>query len=146
VDNEINDCLIKAFSHFFKDIGKHFPNRQAIQWPDLPRPLCYRGVHIQEIVDVLVKEYETHLVEITYDPYIAPEGYDELAMPVFIDAANRFWHRVQDKSGVIIGKYKKGKYFHAVCWDCNKLFEASSLDILINPSDFNIREFWMILT
>lgn len=80
-------------------------------WPELPLPLCLRGVHIQEMVDYCLDNGHA-VVEITGLPTIQPHGHPECdELSVFEAPEGRLEQRLVGNKAILTS------YTHACAWD-----------------------------
>ena len=79
-----------------------------IWFPDQPEPANRRGFHVQEIIDVLVANFEVP-VFIEAVPYILDKD-----VPVHPERMEAYLH---DFPGILLGQHADTKTGHAVAWD-----------------------------
>ena len=97
-------------------------------WPKQRQPFCFRGFHIQEILDVAIT-YGLMLMPI--EPYPVSNGR------VVNLGEDRFENYMKMYPGIVVGES------HAVAWDTQKYFDPKyGLDV--NIIDFSIRELWAV--
>ncbi len=111
-------------------------------FPKQPIPYCYRGYHIQEIVDVcLARGYGLTLVELY--PCLAsqkdPTNYKLLWDEAFADI--RFKRLLTGRKGLLIGEAPSGGG-HACAWDGIIVFDPNGRKYKLDK--FKIRECWLL--
>jgi hypothetical protein len=108
-----------------------------IQWPGLVEPLCRRGYHVQELVQLLWKLGYTVTPIESYSRMVPCHHQQQ---PLLIDNTLTFDHVVNSSRGVLTGKTKFG---HAVAYDHGTICDPRGL---INPTDFSANCAWIINT
>src|SRR5512137_2945300 len=112
-----------------------------VVWKDLPRPDCYRGVHIQEIQGVFFA-CGKGLCLIEINPYLGP---DELHNIKVWDhgnhyTINRIHNRLHNHTAIIIEHAHATVYHNGKIYDPNgKIFEISG-DYVARK----VREIWVV--
>ena len=117
-----------------------------IWWPEKTEPLNFRGVHIQECIDVATKMGHG-LMPIEFCPMITP---DMKVAPKQIwndtECNVRFQNYLTGNIGVLIGERAtpKGNFGHAVGWDGENIYDPIGQIYGLDNEHFYIREFWML--
>lgn len=107
-----------------------------IVW-NLPAPKCYRGHHIQEIVDVALAQGQG-LVPIQAYPASGHAGQPPVPMiPDHDRAATRFLHHLNGRDAILIGAS------HACAWNGQEVFDPNGFKRALE--DFSILEAWILI-
>lgn len=93
----------------------------AIVTPSLPEPLCRRGFHIQELIDVCLR-HNSAVTPVELCPILSPRS-DVEPREVFADKAGwrRFACAINGSRGVIEGASRR--CFHAVAYDHGRIYD-----------------------
>jgi hypothetical protein len=108
-------------------------------WPHLPRPLCYKSMHIQEIMDVFIL-YGYGLVLIEQYPYQAPNNHVP-PHKTYKNNEQRFNKIIKSREAIMIGKRKDSNIGHAWAWDGCECYDPNGMICGIN--EYNIQEAWI---
>ena len=136
LDTSLADVLL-AVGH---DGGK-------VLWPDLPEPMCRRGFHPQELIDVcLSRGFAVTRIELA--PMITPiqRGKETLIYPWNM-AWVRFYNYIMISCGVIEGiGHRCG---HAVAYDHGRIFDPDGIEYAYSQDacvqrDFCTQHLWRI--
>ena len=122
------DCEIKDIFNWVGHDGS------AIIFPDLPDPSCRKGIHIQEIIDIVP------LVPIEYEPWQTPNGEDEFL--VFTDYKDRFYNHLFGNPGLLVGVAKD--HWHTVAWNGSLVYDPNGTIYLYCDCKINIQTFYKI--
>ena len=145
-------CLVTSFA-----MALDIPVSEAIErlghdgsrrlWPHLPEPLCRRGFHPQELID-LCRFYGYAVTRVELCPRIAP-AQDEQPVPILDDAHawSRFEDILQTSFGVIEGVGRECG--HAVAYDRGHIFDPDGrnyayLRIGCEARGFYVRHLWRL--
>src|SRR4030042_2073038 len=115
MDKSIHD-LIKIIGHDGSEIIN-----------TLPPPLCYKGFHIQEIIDAALY-LNCYMVPIEADPIQTPfkEHYCYSIYQGkgrFKNNLDRFYYYLERNKGILIGKGNKS--WHCVAWDSKMIYDPN---------------------
>ena len=118
-----------------------------IIWPALPEPICRRGFHPQELIDVcLAHGYAATLIELA--PCVTP-AYDNPIRRVWPDdmAWPRFISEIHISQGVIEGVGMRCG--HAVAYDHGRIFDPDGIEYAYSVQacegrDFYTQRLWRI--
>lgn len=91
--------------------------------PSLRPPGCYKGFHIQEIIDIAFL-YNYALVPIEALPVQTPTGQHEFAIEkwgLFRDCQSRFDFYFTGESGLLVGKTRH--YYHTVAFEAGTIYD-----------------------
>jgi len=113
----------------------------SIQFPGLPEPACFRGIHIQEVIDCCMRR-GYGLTPIEPLPRSGPQGRKEWAL-VYDLPELRFMNAVAGSPGIIIGKAGNGGN-HAFAWDGDMVFDPNGAKKQL--TDILIKEVWILTT
>lgn len=97
----------------FKQIGH---DGSEIVWPDLKEPLCRRGFHVQELVDVALK-FGVALVEIEGDPATIAGERAIIDCQIFPNPHDRMEDYMNRYHGLLLGDRLNGRSQHMVAWN-----------------------------
>jgi len=93
--------------------------------PLLPEPLCRRGFHIQELIDVCLR-HDSAVTPVELCPILSPAP-DVEPREVFAEEAGN-WQRLADairgSRGVIEGTSRRS--FHAVAYDHGRIYDPDA--------------------
>ena len=96
-------------------------NGLEVVWPQLPLPICLKGVHIQEMVDYAL-ECGYAVVEIDALPCNNPIGNDaSLEIEVFPDPVERLTRLLPGRKGIVCSNV------HACAWDGEKVYDPNGI-------------------
>jgi len=111
-------------------------------WPELPVPYCYRGYHIQEIVDLfLARGYGLTPIEL-YPMSASQRAKDDVH--VLWDAAyaqERFERLLAGRKGILIGQTANGGG-HACAWDGSSVYDPNGR--IYGLEQFHVQECWLM--
>ncbi len=137
------DCILAAAAMVMginlvelkKSIGH---DGSEIIFPNAPEPYCFRGFHIQEIIDqAFQNNWSVMYIQKHFglEPFI---GND----PVFTIDVNdkRINNYLTNFPGIIAGV--KGNRNHAVAWNGEMVYDPSGFVYSLREFDYNIKEFW----
>lgn len=130
LDESVDD-LIKELGH----------DGTAEWWPEFPVPYNYRGIHLQEIVDLCLKKGKA-LVPIELYPRTASQK-DPLVGRLLWNhktALQRFGEMIHQQLGILIGEGLKGG--HACAWDGHIVFDPNGRTYPI--TEFKVLECWIL--
>lgn len=119
-------------------------NGTTIQFPEMPKPLCFRGVHIQEIIDFAI-DRGYGLVPFEAQPIATTDGQNRYE--VFADeyAEIRFDAMLKKFDGLLCGQRASG-VGHIVAWNCKEKLAYDPAGpttwSLVSTIDFKISTFW----
>ncbi len=91
-----------------------------IQWPENPIPTCYRGFHIQEMMDYGFS-HDYALVPMLRHAYMSP---DRVSDPLLIKGDGLIRRSMSRFNGVIIYDRSPG---HAVAWDGEQVYDPRGM-------------------
>jgi len=113
-------------------------NGSEIIFPNLPDPLGRKGVHIQEIIDVL-DDLGYSLIPIEFEPWQTPNGVDEhrIRLP-----DKRFYNHLIGNPGLIVGQAKK--HWHTVAWDGYLVYDPNGTIYKFHDIKIDVQTFWKI--
>lgn len=121
-------------------------------WPSLPEPYCYKGFHIQEMIDLCIAR-ELHCTEIQATPASLPpsEAYGHMDSHnighhmIFESRRNtaRFKDHLKGREGVLYGRTNKG-VTHAWAWDGEKAHNPQSGTGVVSLGDIRVSTCWLI--
>lgn len=111
-------------------------------WPDLNPPLCHRGFHIQEFLDVCMKRGKI----LGYVEAIMTLGGSNRYPPKVIngDHEKRWNSYLRNFSGVILGVTRTGGR-HAVAWNRDKIFDPRGFIVEREDADLEPDTFHPLL-
>lgn len=129
--DEDPDVLIEELGH--DGTGKWFPKWEI--------PYCYRGHHMQEVVDVCIRR-GVCLTPIEVFPRVASQRdpSDWRALWSVEYAVIRFKKMVEGRPGILIGNAKNGGG-HACAWDGNIVFDPNGRNYSLQ--EFQALECWI---
>ena len=134
-----------AFDCEIKDIIKRVGHdgNEIIHY-GLKPPACFKGFHIQEIVDVGWKlSFNMTLIEAA--PSQTPDGkhvHDITKWCSFEDCEERFTWYLDNNSGILIGKARK--YWHAVAFDKGTIYDPRGRVYNIDDCDLILESLWIV--
>jgi len=113
-----------------------------VVWPKLSPPMCYRSMHIQEIIDCFVAR-GFGLMPVEHKPLQAP-GEGSTPISTFNNSDERFYHHIEGHDAILIGrKLHSSDYGHAWAW-CHKSQTCYDPNgFLSKLSDYIITEAWI---
>ena len=109
---------------------------------NLRPPGCYKGFHMQELIEVAIDEGYA-LTPIEAIPVQTATGVDEhvVVFPQYQDHEQRLQHHLNYCSkGIIMGKLDK--YWHAVAWDGKMVFDPRGQVYPFDDCKINVASFW----
>jgi len=113
------------------------------KWWKLPAPYCYRGHHIQELMDLCLRRQKA-LVLIEVFPksgsQLDPFNGRDIWTTEF--AHRRFLRIIKRRRGILIGKASNGSG-HACAWDGSSVFDPNGHKYGLDS--FQVEEFWMLV-
>ncbi|KKK72989.1 hypothetical protein LCGC14_2898330 [marine sediment metagenome] len=134
-----------AFDCEIKDITERVGHdgNEVIHYGLRP-PACFKGFHIQEIVDVgLLFGFSMTLIESA--PSQTPDGthiYDITKWSQFLDNQHRFECYLNNNQGILIGKARK--YMHAVAFDKSEIYDPRGRIYDIDDCDLFLESLWIV--
>lgn len=141
--NEVHQCLIYSVAMLLDCKPENIINSLGhdgceIWWPELEAPWSYRGVHMQEILDVVELVGKT-LVCYQLMPMSVPigDGLEQKTIYTPQQAMMRFTNAVRLSEGLLITDR------HACAWDGKKVYDPNGR--IADISDYPIKEFWRLL-
>lgn len=127
------DCSV---DELIEEIGH---DGMDVIWSTLIPPLCFRGHHIQEIIDCFVaRGFGLMLVEKIC--YQAPVEHVQ-AIKTFQHPEERFLHHIEGREAILIGRHKQKQQGHAWAWDGETCYDPNGF--LAKLDDYEIREAWI---
>lgn len=134
------DCEIKEIIDYVDHDGSE------IILPNLKPPGCYKGFHIQEIIDVVLLMGYT-MTPIEARPVQTPTGYHEFEINKwgqFKSSEDRFHYHLTRENGLLIGKARE--YWHTVAWDSStwRVFDPQGRIYNLDDCKIAIAQFWLI--
>ena len=111
----------------------------AIEFPSLSPPECYRGIHIQEVIDCCLRR-GWGLTPIEPLPRSSPQGSLAWAL-VYKNPEPRFSEAVRGREGIILGKAENGGN-HAFAWDGYMVYDPNGAKKRLQ--DIFVREVWLL--
>jgi len=113
-----------------------------VLWPDMPEPMCRRGFHPQELIDVCrAHGYAVTCIEL-FPGSIPQIGQSEFRWLTREQAWPRFTRVVQNTTGVIEGTTLPNRKGHAVAYDHGHVFDPQGQDFLYSPAALRRRAFF----
>jgi len=130
--DESPDALIEELGH----------DGTEVWWPDWPVPHCYRGHHIQEVIDLCLGR-GIFLTPIEFYPCTASAKSPHVSRPIWplTRASARFQDYIRGKPGLLIGQAASGGG-HACAWDGHIVWDPNGRKYPL--SDFRISECWIL--
>jgi hypothetical protein len=132
-------CLVTSFAmaldlpvaDVIREVGH---DGGQIIWPTLPEPMCRRGFHPQELIDVCRSHgYAVTCVELF--PGATPQiGQVEFRWLTREQAWPRFSRVIRNSKGVIEGTTLPSRKGHAVAYDHGHVFDPNGLDFPYSPA------------
>ena len=118
----------------------------AIVFPDLPDPICRKGFHSQEILDI-VHCFGCSMTPIEVEPWQTSNGTNEYKIEkwgLFKDNKNRLDYYMKHFSGILEGKAKN--HWHAMAWDCKtqRIYDPAGLIYSFEKCRLDTQTFWLI--
>ncbi len=111
--------------------------------PSLKPPGCYKGFHIQEIVDVALL-FNYALVPIEILPVQTPTGQHEFAIEkwgLFSSNQSRFDFYFTGERGLLIGKARE--YWHTVAFEEGMIYDPNGTIYNIDDCKLQIQTLWI---
>ena len=113
---------------------------REIVWPNLPEPLCRRGFHPQELIDIcLARGYAVTRIELAPAMATVPNG-PELRLFADKRAWQRFVQVIRNSLGVIEGVCLRSG--HAVAYDHGRIFDPEGREYDYSPEACERRGFY----
>lgn len=155
--DQLAGCLLFAFAmlletepdDLIKEIGHD--GMEKI-WPELKEPYCFKGFHIQELLDCCYSRGK-YLFPIDGMPTSLPPPLTYIHMPVHNVGPHILWDRnkctdrfkeyLTNHQGVLIGETKK-QAAHAWAWDSERAHDPREGMGTAKLDDLKIREAWLI--
>lgn len=110
-----------------------------VKFPGLPPPMCYRGIHIQEILDCCLRR-GYGLTPIQPLPRSCPQGEGVWAL-VYDSPEPRFSEAIRDREGIILGKAANGGN-HVFAWDGKMVLDPNGARKRLN--EIFVKEVWLL--
>ena len=135
------DCTIQEI---IDQIGH---DGRAVVHSHLKTPGCYKGFHIQEIVDVAVIFFECSMTKIETAPVQTPDGKSEFEITkwgLFSNNEKRLEHYLSRGNGLIVGKARE--YHHTVAWNYEtwQIYDPQGRVYNLDDCKIDISDFWLI--
>lgn len=132
------------FNDVIKSVGH---DGSEIINPDLRKPGCYKGFHMQELIEIaLAHHYAVTPIEL--QPVQTATGNDEydVKIEMYKSPDRRLLHHMNRNTGILMGKLNT--YWHAVAWDGAMVYDPRGLiypygDIKINLAVFHRFDFFV---
>lgn len=105
---------------------------------NLPDPLCFKGIHIQEIIDV-ADRLSYSMTPIEFEPWQTSDGVNEYKIQF---PEERFWNHLKDNKGLLIGKAKT--HWHVCAWSGQHVFDPAGLVYSFSDIKIDIQTFYKI--
>lgn len=122
--------LIKEIGHDGTDV----------RFPSLEPPRCYRGIHIQEVIDCCIRR-GYGLTPIEPLPRSCPQGTSHHWELIYDAPESRFAAAVEGRKGLILGKAENGGN-HAFAWDGKMVYDPNGAKKQL--TDIFIKEVWLL--
>lgn len=110
----------------------------------LAPPACFKGFHIQEIVDVGLS-IDFNMTCIEAQPSQTPDGkhvYDITKWSNFNDCEQRFEWYINEHCGILLGKARK--FRHAVAFDKGTIYDPRGRIYNCDDCDLILESLWII--
>ncbi len=111
---------------------------KEIIFPNAPEPYCFRGFHIQEIIDQAF-QLGWSVMDIQVHPGLEPFIGNDPVFPLPYPP-QRINNYLTNLPGIIAGV--RGCKNHAVAWDRKMIYDPSGRIYSIKDFDYEIKEFW----
>jgi hypothetical protein len=112
--------------------------------PQLPPPACYKGFHMQEIVDVgLMLGYSLTRVEAL--PVQTPDGVAEHTIEkwgLFTSGVARFTHYLEQSSGILIGKSRQ--WWHSCAYGFGTVYDPRGRVCPVADCNLILESLWIV--
>ena len=111
----------------------------------LKPPMCFKGFHIQEIVDVGRIHFDFSMTLIESAPSQTPDGihiHDITKWGLFDNNQQRFECYLAYNQGILIGKARK--YWHAVAFDKGTIYDPRGRIYNIDDCDLFLESLWIV--
>ncbi len=131
--------LGKDYDFVIKEIGH---DGSEVIHPELPPPGCFKGFHIQELIEVAI-EHSYAVTPIEALPVQTATGDDEhiVEFSQYCSHETRLaYHFERCENGVILGKLRK--YWHAVAWDGENVFDPRGQIYPRSDCKINVATLW----
>ena len=110
----------------------------------LTPPACFKGFHMQEIVDIgLLNGFS--MMHIEAQPVQTPDGkhtHDITKWGLFKDCEQRFEHYIDNNQGILIGKAQK--FWHAVAFDNGMVYDPRGRIYNFIDCDLILESLWIV--
>lgn len=118
----------------------------AIIHSNLPDPLCFKGFHIQEIIDI-AHSFGYAIIPIELEPVQTPDGINEYEIKewgLFENSEARLNHYLRYFSGILEGRAKT--HYHACAWDYDtqKVYDPNGTIYPFDGCKLDVQTFWVI--
>lgn len=130
--------LDEDYDFVIKEIGH---DGSEIIHPNLLPPGCRKGFHMQELIEVALDlNYPVTPIEVL--PVQTATGSDEhiVEFPKYYSHEKRLRFHLRQGKGIIIGKLEK--YWHAVAWDGENVFDPRGQIYPFSDCKINVATFW----
>jgi len=109
--------------------------------PELRSPGCYKGFHMQELIEVAL-ELGYAVTPIEAMPVQTALGDDEYDVKIkkYYSSENRLQHHLILGRGILMGKLNR--YWHAVAWNGSKIYDPRGQIYNYDDCKINIATFW----
>lgn len=112
--------------------------------PQLPSPACYKGFHMQEIVDAaLVLGYSMTLIEA--QPVQTPDGVAKHVLtkfPRFNNHVDRFVYYVNTTKGLLVGKTRQ--WWHTCAYDHGTVYDPRGRVCPLEELPMILHSLWIV--
>ncbi len=111
---------------------------------NLLAPACFKGFHMQEIVDIGLRHgFSMTLIEAR--PVQTPDGkheYDITKWGLFHDCEQRFSSYINNNQGILIGKARE--FWHAVAFNKGIIFDPRGRIYNYDRCDLIVESLWIV--
>lgn len=109
--------------------------------PQLRSPGCYKGFHMQELIEVALG-YNYAVTPIEAMPVQTALGDDEYDVEIkrYESSEDRLQYHLIRSKGILIGKLNK--YWHAVAWNSSKIYDPRGQTYPYSDCKINVATFW----
>jgi len=109
--------------------------------PQLRAPGCYKGFHMQELIEVaLERGYAVTPIEAC--PVQTATGDDEYDVKIkkYVSPEARLVYYMLENCGILMGKLNR--YWHAVAWDSTMIHDPRGQIYRYDECQINVGTFW----
>ena len=137
------DCILAAAAMVMdipiKDLRNKIGHDGGEKIFDAPEPYCFRGFHMQEIIDQAFLN-SWSVMNVQSEPGLAPyTGTGDPFMLTFND--NRIKTYLSRFSGIIAGVQMGST--HAVAWDGKRIYDPGGRIYKLSEFEYIIKELWL---